>query len=183
METLKKVIFGIAVFLVLFLAFGYLLPKQVEVSRSIDMHATTWQIHPYVDNLERWKNWMPWNKEMDPSVKYTFSGAKRGQGARMSWSSDKMGSGELTITKSAKRAGVWYSIYFHEGHMESLGSLTYQPVPNGTKVIWKDIMEMGNNPINRYFGLLLDAMLGADFETGLAKLKEVVEKSSIGKAQ
>lgn len=34
---------------------------------------------------------------------------------------------------------------------------------------------MGNNPIAKYFGLLMDKLIGADFERGLNNLKTVCE--------
>jgi effector-binding domain-containing protein len=39
--------------------------------------------------------------------------------------------------------------------------------------------DMGNNPIGRWFGLCMDNMIGADYEKGLAKLKEVSEKAPV----
>ena len=36
-------------------------------------------------------------------------------------------------------------------------------------------IDLGGNPVNRYFGLIMDKMIGPDFEEGLAKLKEIAE--------
>jgi len=35
---------------------------------------------------------------------------------------------------------------------------------------------MGGSPVNRYFGLLMDRMVGPDFEGGLTNLKALAEK-------
>ena len=35
--------------------------------------------------------------------------------------------------------------------------------------------DLGSNPINRYFGLIMDRMMGPDFEEGLNTLKGKVE--------
>lgn len=40
---------------------------------------------------------------------------------------------------------------------------------------WGFDTDLGMNPIARYFGLVMDSMLGADYEKGLAKLKQVCE--------
>jgi hypothetical protein len=36
---------------------------------------------------------------------------------------------------------------------------------------------MGGNPVNRYFGVMMDRLVGPDFEAGLANLKALAEKS------
>ncbi|MGO4774642.1 SRPBCC family protein [Lysobacter sp. 2RAB21] len=45
----------------------------------------------------------------------------------------------------------------------------------GTRVTWTLESEHGNNLVSRWFGLLLDSMVGKDYEKGLAKLKQVLE--------
>lgn len=37
---------------------------------------------------------------------------------------------------------------------------------------------MGINPVNRYMSLMMDGMIGPDFELGLENLKTVVENRS-----
>ena len=36
----------------------------------------------------------------------------------------------------------------------------------------------GNNPMMRWMGLMFDKWVGADYETGLASLKELAEKEA-----
>ncbi len=179
MKILKKVLIGVAVFLALFLAVGYMLPAHVEIQRSLVIHTTPAQIHPFVENLKRWDEWTPWNKEVDPTVSYTYSGPEMGQGAQFRWHGEKMGDGSMTLTKSDAKSGIGYTISFNQGEMNSEGSMVYEPVPEGTRLIWTDKMDLGSNPVKRYFGLLMDSMLGADFNKGLAKLKQVVEAKKV----
>ena len=47
---------------------------------------------------------------------------------------------------------------------------------DGTHVTWSFDSDMGAGPIGRYFGLLMDRMVGPDFEGGLANLKALAEK-------
>jgi hypothetical protein len=49
-------------------------------------------------------------------------------------------------------------------------------VADGTKVTWGDYADVGFNPYGRYFILFMDAFMGPDFEKGLNKLKNVIEK-------
>lgn len=183
MKVFKNVLIGLTVFLIVMLGIGFFLPAHVDVQRSLLIHATPGQIHPFVENLKRWNDWMPWNKEMDSTIVYSYAGSDKGEGAQMSWQAKKMGVGTLVILKSEPKAGIWYSIDFNQGKMFSQGTIAYEPVAKGTKVIWTGSMNLGNNPIYRYLGLLMDAILRADFNQGLAKLKQVVEIAQVEKAK
>jgi hypothetical protein len=50
-------------------------------------------------------------------------------------------------------------------------------VPQGssTRVTWRLDVDMGVSPVGRYFGLMMDHMIGKDYQTGLSKLKPLVE--------
>ena len=50
------------------------------------------------------------------------------------------------------------------------------PDGSGTRVTWTNEGDMGANPVNRYFGLMMDSMVGPDFEAGLKNLKALAER-------
>ncbi|MES2504429.1 MAG: SRPBCC family protein [Myxococcota bacterium] len=183
MNILKKALIAVAVLLVILVAIGFVLPSKVEVKRSIVIAASPAQIQPFVANLKEWSLWAPWNQEMDPTVVYTYSEPSVGTGAHMSWTAEKIGSGVLTLTKAEPAEGIWYDIGFNNDGMITKGSMIYAPSDGGTLVTWTNTSELGGNPVHRYFGLMMDAMLGADFDKGLAKLKLVVENSQVEKAK
>jgi hypothetical protein len=49
------------------------------------------------------------------------------------------------------------------------------PEGDGTRVTWGLDSDMGNNPIGRWMGLMLDGFVGADYERGLEQLRQTVE--------
>jgi hypothetical protein len=59
--------------------------------------------------------------------------------------------------------------------MQSAGVVTIAPAGSGVRVSWTNEGEMGANPINRWFGLLMDRMVGKDFDAGLVNLKKLAE--------
>jgi hypothetical protein len=59
--------------------------------------------------------------------------------------------------------------------MRSSGQLRLEPAGAGTRVTWTNEGDMGTNPVNRYFGLFMDRLVGPDFEGGLKNLKTIVE--------
>jgi len=96
-------------------------------------------------------------------------------GATYSWDGKSTGQGTLTITKSEPGKGIGYDLSFQQGKFKSTGTITIEPAGEGFNVIWSNEGELGSNPINRYFGLMMDRMMGPDFETGLGNLKKRVE--------
>jgi hypothetical protein len=44
-------------------------------------------------------------------------------------------------------------------------------------VTWSNAGELGYNPVNRWFGLLMDNFMGRDFEEGLRNLKTQAESA------
>ena len=61
--------------------------------------------------------------------------------------------------------------------MGSLGVVEIEPTVDGSMVTWRDEGTVDNNPINKYFALMMDGMVGPDFEMGLENLKVLVENN------
>ena len=154
---------------------SYLLPRYVTVERSVVIDAKPAEVFPYVNSFEKFNEWSPW-AGIDPDTKYTFEGPDRGQGAKMTWTSDHpdVGSGSQEIIDSRKNQYVRTELDFGE---QGTGEAWYrlENVEAGTEVTWGLKADMGNNPIGRWIGLAMDGMIGPDYERGLADLKELVE--------
>ena len=54
--------------------------------------------------------------------------------------------------------------------------MLYHPEGSATRVTWEMSGDAGMNVIGRYFGVLMDNMVGPMFESGLEKLKSAAEK-------
>ena len=155
MNFFKSILIGLLIFLIVLIGIGFLLPSHMEVQRTLVIEAPPQQIQPWLDNMKRWELWIPWNKQMDQTVEYIFSGPEKGVGATLSWQGAKLGQGSLKLTKVEPKVGVQYEITFDQGNLLATGSLAYEPVPEGTRLIWEDRLELGKNPLKRYLGLLL----------------------------
>jgi hypothetical protein len=105
----------------------------------------------------------------------TFSGPESGQGAKWAWKSKPEGDGDMEFTAATPNKDVSYRLSFADFDMKPTGTLSLSPSGSGTKVIWTSSGALGYNPINRYFGLAMDGMLGKDFVGGLANLKTLAE--------
>ncbi len=176
MKTLKKIILGIGIVIVLFLLVALFLPSQYHVERSIVINQPVHKVYPNVADLNNWIAWNPWT-QMEPTAKSSVKGTGNEVGSVWSWEGKNIGVGSLTIKNIEPNKGIRSRLVFVEPQQfESDDIWQFEQVDEGTKVKW--IMEGElNYPVNRYFGLFMDGMLGPDFEKGLANLKQISEQS------
>ena len=137
------------------------------------------QVHPAVNRLKEWPTWTAWTVERFPDMQVSFSGPEEGVGAKYEWDGKSTGQGELELKTSDPAQGVTYDLAFDHGKMPSTGGLRFAPEGAGTKVTWYADGDLGWSPIGRCFGVMMDSMMGPDFEAGLAKLKKKVEGTTV----
>lgn len=176
MKTLLRILTGLALVLALFVAAGFLLPREITASRTVLINAAPGAVFPHVNSLKAMSKWSPWSAR-DPQMKTLFSGPESGVGASMSWSSDnpEVGTGTQIIVASTPDQSMEMTLDFGE---MGQGAAGFELVPegDGTSVTWNFSSDLGMNPIARWFGLMIGPAVEKDYEQGLAKLKAAVEK-------
>jgi uncharacterized protein YndB with AHSA1/START domain len=174
---MKFLIRGIVVLValaVLLLAIGLMLPSQFKVQRSVEIAAPASKVYPLIAAPAAWTRWSVWNQR-DPAMKIEYAGPASGAGARWNWRSATEGSGEMEFTEADVDRRIAYRLSFPEFGMQSRGVLTIDAAGSGVRVSWTNEGDMGSNPVNRWFGLFMDRLVGPDFEAGLANLKRLAE--------
>ncbi len=175
MRILKWILAVIVVLVAVFIVGGLILPRNIEVSRSVQIDAPADAVFPHVNSLKATQAWSPW-LERDPDVVLTFSGADAGVGAKMAWVSEhpQVGSGAQEITASVENQSVTTALDF--GDMGT-ASATFDLTDSGggTTLTWGFTADMGGGPAGRWMGLMMDKWVGADYEQGLANIKTLVE--------
>ena len=175
MKILKTLILGLLALVALLAIVGLFLPSTVHVERSTVIAAPQSTVFALVNGFARYNEWSPW-AAIDPQTQYSYDGPPQGVGASMGWESDHrdVGSGSQTISASEPYSRVETDLDFGpQGTAGAFFDLT--PEGDGVKVDWGFDTEFGYNLIGRYFGLMMDGMLGAQFEQGLASLKTLAE--------
>lgn len=174
MKLLLKIIAGFAALVLLLVLVAFVLPRNYKIERSLVVKAKPEVVLAQVADLKAWKNWGAW-QERDPGMKLSYSAQSTGVGAWSKWESAKEGNGKMTITSQSATKMV-YNLEFPDMGTSSVGSVELVPEAGGTKVIWTDAGDLGMNPMNRWFGLFLEKLIGPDFEKGLSNIKKIVEK-------
>jgi len=175
MRILKRLLLAVVTLIVLLAVIGFFLPSKYHVERNVTVNAKPEAIFPYLNNLKSWPDWTAWTTKRYPDMKTNFSGPEAGVGATYNWEGQSVGTGSLKLTKSDPNTGIEYDLDFDNGKYLSKGSIKMQPSGNGVNVIWSNEGDLGMNPINRYFGLMMDRFMAPDFEEGLKNLKQKVE--------
>jgi hypothetical protein len=182
MKMFARIVAVVGVLFIVYVSIGLLLPKRYHVERSIVIDRAPDAIFPTINTLKEWPAWTAWTVERYPDMKVTFDGPESGVGAKYAWTGEKAGNGNLKITESDPAQGIKYELDFDNGKYRSIGGIRLEPTGNSTKAIWWNEGNLGWRPINRYFGLLMDSMMGPDFQTGLNNLKKKVESAQAAPA-
>jgi len=175
LTVLKWLFYLIAAVAIIIVGGSFLLPGQAVVTRSTEIAAPPDKVFAIVGDLRRFNEFSPW-ADLDPNIKYTLEGPESGVGQKMNWTSDNadVGNGSQTITSYEPPNFVESKLDFGM-RGNSLASFDLVPSTSGTNVTWTFKSDLEGIPA-KWFGLMFDRWIGADYERGLAKLKAVAEK-------
>ena len=184
MKKALRIILWIGGIILALAIIGAFLPGNAFVSRSITINAPASTVYGVLNDLKTYNSWMPWNQK-DPYMQVQYAPVTEGKGAWYKWKSNhrEVGEGQLTITESIPGKTVTTSLLFEGFDEPSVGGWELSAKNGVTEVTWRMDANMGHNPLNRWFGLFFDRMLGPDFENGLKQLKEKIENGTLKPAE
>ncbi|MCW3464096.1 SRPBCC family protein [Chitinophaga nivalis] len=171
------IILGALIVLVLGLfIFSLFLSPVVKVERSLVIPAPATTIFPLINVVHNWEQWSPW-QALDPAVKITYGEKESGAGAGYSWESNhrNLGKGNLSITESRPDQYIATTTDFMQMGVAK-GYFRLDTVAGGTLVTWGMTCDMGQHPLRKVMGLMMDKWVGDDFEKGLGNLKRIVAR-------
>lgn len=146
------------------------------VERSTTIQAPPDEVYAHVADFHRWEAWSPW-ADLDPAMTRTYTGPDSGTGAAYAWSGNKKaGQGRMEITEATAPAKVEIDLRFEKPFKsESVTAFSILPSGDGSEVTWS--MTGAKTLPLRLFSIFksMDALIGPDFEKGLARLKATVE--------
>lgn len=174
MKLVLKLLAGLVLVICGLVAAGFALPSAFKVERVVQIEAPAAEVFALIASPREWKRWSAWNAR-DPAMQIEYIGPESGLGAGWSWQSATEGNGSMEFTAAVPGERLDYVLRFADVGMESKGVLRIEPSGSGVRLSWSNEGDMGGNPINRWFGLFMDDLVGPDFEAGLANLKQLAE--------
>lgn len=180
---MKKAIIAIVATLLImavgFVALVSMQPDETRIQRSITVDAQPGDVYPLLDDYTVFVTWSPWSG-LDPNQETAFSDPPSGEGAWYTWDgNDDVGSGKMTTMKVVPDQRLEQKLEFFRP-FEALATTYYEISAEGdaTTVVWG--YHTQNNFMAKVGTLFIDmdAMLGADFEKGLAALEPLAEQAA-----
>jgi hypothetical protein len=172
----KKIGIGAAALVVVLLLVIVTRPSTYHVERSTIISATPEAVFAHVADFKKWDAWSPWHK-LDPNMKATYEGTQGTVGASYAWiGNDDVGAGKMTIMAIEANKKVDIKLEFIKPfESKANNGFNFGHVGKDTKVTWS--MDGNNDFLGKAMSLVMDmdAMIGKDFEKGLADMKRVVE--------
>ena len=169
----------LAVIVIVFLVAVALRPAEFCVVRTASVAATPAILFEQINDFHKWEAWSPWAR-LDPAARNSFEGKSAGTGAAFAWSGNsKVGEGRMTITESRPSELIQMRLEFVKPFKATnTAAFTFKPEGDQTVVAWS--MAGQNNFLSKAIGLFMncDKMVGGQFETGLANLKQVTERAA-----
>lgn len=181
-KLLGCVAIGCLVPLAALVILGLVLPGSWSVQQSVTISAPPEEIHPYIEDFHRWDEWVRWEEEGGSAAEITISGEQKGVGSSIAWEGEQMGRGRLTILSSTTAEGIRYESAIQSDDVNGSGSITYEPIDGGTRIVWNDT---GDLPpvIGGLFSWMVNAALDQKFGEDLARLKEVIEGGGVAPSE
>lgn len=154
-------------------------PADFNVKRSATIQAPADVVFENIHDFNKWNAWNPYYR-LDTAQKVTVGGPGAGVGATYSYESEKVGKGRMTITNETAPETVGIKLEFL-APMEATNQATYSIKPaagGGVDVTWA--MAGTNGFMGKAFSMVvdMDTMVGKDFESGLANLKQIAESQA-----
>ena len=173
MRILRNVAIGIAGLAGLLFLIGLFLPEATHMERSVRVNAPAEEVYQLVNDLPSWTKWSPWY-EMEPTAEMTYSTPASGKGSWYAWDGQELGRGKLMITDAVAGSRIDTEMEF-EGQGGAEADFFFEPNEDGTTTVTWAFDTEHENVMGRWFGVMLDRMLGPDYEKGVTNLKRVAE--------
>lgn len=157
----------------LVLIVGAVMPKEVNLTRSVTIDAPQEAVYNTVANLRSWPEWNPW-AQADSTMEWTFGATTEGAGAYYTWTSENSGDGRMDITDTSAPDSLSILVAF-DGQGDATGDFVFRPAGNATETSWSFHSDFPF-PFNAMLLFMdMEGLIGADYERGLQFLKEYVE--------
>lgn len=178
----RKLGLGFVALIALILGYAAFQPNDYVISRQITIARPADAIFPYINNSKLMMEWAPW-PDLDPELKMQYSGPEAGVGAKSTWDSPgKMGAGSATVEDSVLNKTVRTKLeYTRPFHMLQEAEISISDAAaastSGSSTVTWSVKGQYMYP-QKVVGLFLsmDKMVGDNFESGLSKLKSLLER-------
>lgn len=180
MKILKIIGIAILSLIAIALVAVSVMSPVAHMERSVVVNAPPAAVFQQLASFENFNKWSPWAK-MDPTAQQTIESPATGVGAKMSWDGPETGKGSQWTVEYEENKRIKNAMAFEGMKGATYAEFVLEEVPEGTKVTWtydNDVKGtgFGNASMTKFFNvLMLESMLGKQYEEGLQDMKQIVE--------
>ncbi|MBD1395918.1 SRPBCC family protein [Pontibacter sp. JH31] len=179
MNPLKSLILGAITLVAILAIISISLPRHIYIQRDILIQAPAEAAYEQISDIRNWPNWLPGHHH-EPARAVMQASQPHGIGTKHSWVSQRSGikPGVVTIVSAEPHKRLVTNLEF-EGEEKAHSTFTLLETAEGTLLTWHFEKYMGDHPLRKFSGLLLDSTLGEEFEDGLENIKREVESQRL----
>lgn len=175
LNLLLRIVLAVSAVIVLLAVIGSFLPRDYQTSTSVLIQATPEQVFPFVNDLQLWQSWSPWNAHDNPQLSVQLGEQTSGEGATQTWTEPR-GDGKLWLTSADPNRKVGFSFRF-ANWPQSDGSLELNAEGAATRVTWRSAGSMPGGPMYGWLGLMFSSSpLEAEYNKSLQRLKSTIDR-------
>ncbi len=176
MKILKKILFGLLIFIALLLIVAIFIPTTYTVSVSGTINKPKQEVYDYVKMIKNQENYSVWVMA-DPNIEMTYTGTDGTVGFTAAWNSkdDNVGEGSQTITAMTDEK-IDLDLHFvrpFEGDQKA--GMIIKPVSENQTEFTSEFYGHDPYPMN-LMSLIGKPMLRSAQEKNIANLKAILEK-------
>jgi uncharacterized protein YndB with AHSA1/START domain len=175
MKVLRTILFSILGIMGLAIVISFFLPSEHEIKRSITIKASQTEVWTQLNSPKLWENWMPAPPE-EANVALTYTGPESGEGAKAALRAQGQPEVLFTITTSIPMEKIGYEMDIEGSEFKMWGIIEVDSTSEGINVTFIDQMQVGNNVMYKYYGLMAEKMAGPQLDSSLVALKEYCER-------
>jgi uncharacterized membrane protein len=173
---LFKVLLIIAAIVIAFVGISRFFSPSYFVKETIVVNKPIHETFSYLNNVKNWEEWSLWNKSVDSTLYFFYTGKTDSVGAKQYFAGNLIGSGSIKITNNSEDTLIWYHMNLRGGDMIANGRFEFKSVNSTqTEIAWIDSGNVGNNPIKRYMIPMVTKNTTQTFQQGLSRIKERIE--------
>jgi hypothetical protein len=166
-----ELLISLLIVVALFVIVGLFLPSSRYIEHSLETNRPLRQVFDTINSFRRFHDWHPLRAH-DPRIQYQLTGAERGEGARLEYSSrvPRIGDGSLEIIESVQDERVVVRAENDRYGENKLHTYTLRERGRTVEIRWGYQVDYGWNLFGRYAGLYVTRTAGDDLRVGLGNL-------------
>jgi len=176
MKVFKWILIVFVALLVLLIAIGFAMPREVVVTTSEEINLPPQKVFHFVAGFVDRKAWDPWIKA-DTAAKLSFEITTGYVDSKYTWEGPRIGKGMMEVDSVDPGKYLLNRVTFSKG-ASIPEEWTFTPAENGTSLTWS-VKMTSSSPVGRLMNTMFKGMILKTIESGKTDLKNYLETHGV----